>query len=460
MDRNALLAEIKSLETKRDSLLGKGRDMTADDVTEAKSLNNDIKKFQGQIDLLDESKGLDGWGRETARPQLPTGTKDTEILGFQDAGYDEYELLTTRERGQFQKSMKLLHQSGEGIFGKKAWESINTKAYRDAFWKYLRVGERGLGQDALKDLSDGYDTQGGFLAPPELIARIISRTPAPTRVSGLVTTITTGRDAIVMPKVNYNSDDIYSTGYRVTWTGEYPASDTAAAANDANMFGQHRIDIHTAMLTTALTRDMMEDNAFDIVGWVSGKLGETADLLSDNMAVSGTGVGQPFGMLTEVGSGADNIQFVTSGNSSALTADGIIKLDYALPEQYITSDSLAYVMNRTNTAQAIALLKDAQNRYLFRMGGAADGGLQGKMPDALLGKNIAYSAFMPNVAANAYPIVFGDLSGYIRALRLGLSIQVLQETGAKRNKVELVARYRLGGKTVEPFKLKAQKVST
>ena len=42
---------------------------------------------------------------------------------------------------------------------------------------------------------------------------------------------------------------------------------------------------------------------------------------------------------------------------------------------------------------------------------------------------------------------------------LGLTIQVLRETGAKRNRTELVARLRLGGKTIEPFKLKAQKVS-
>lgn len=460
MDRKELLAQIKAKEEKRDSLFAKGNEMSTDDVQGVKSLNGEIKGLQEKVDLLDQTAGLKSWGREPeSRPQLPGGTKDAEVLGFMHGGFDEYEFTSTKELGQYKKSLKLLSQSGEGIFGAKTWEAIGTKAYYDSFWKYVTKGRDWLGSGELKDLSEGLDAQGGYLAPPEIIARIVGRSPAPTRVAGLVSTITTGRDAITMPKVNYNADDIYSTGFRVTWTGETPSSDNEHNVNDLDVFGQHRIDIFTGMMSTAVTNDMLEDSAFDLQGWLVGKLNETSDLVGDQLCVSGTGVGQATGMLSEIGAGADQIQFVNSGHASLMTADGLIALDYALPEQYITSRSLAYVMNRTNTAQAIAKLKDAQNRYLFNMGGASDGGLQGLRPDTLLGKLLAYSAFMPNVAANANPVIFGDLSGYLRALRLGLTIQVLRETGAKRNKTELVARLRLGGKTIEPFKLKAQRVS-
>lgn len=460
MDRKELLGQIKAKEEKRDSLFAKGNEMTTDDVQSVKALNGEIKGLQDKVDLLDQTAGLKGWGNEPQnRPELPTGTKDAEILGFMHGGFDEYEFATTKEAGQFKKSLKLLSQSGAGIFGAKTWEAIGTKAYHDSFWKYVTKGRDYLGSGELKDLSEGLDAQGGYLAPPEMIARIVGRSPAPTRVAGLVQTVTTGRDALTMPKVNYNTDDIYSTGFRVTWTGEIPSSDTEHRVSDDDLFGQHRIDIHTGMMSTAVTNDMLEDSGFDLQGWLIAKLNETADLVSDQVAMSGTGVGQAFGMLNEIGTGADQIQRVNSGHASQLTADGLIALDYSLPEQYITSRSLAYVMNRTNTAQAIAKLKDAQNRYLFNMGGASDGGLQGVRPDTLLGKLIAYTAFAPNVAASAYPIVFGDLTGYLRALRLGLTIQVLRETGAKRNKIELVGRLRLGGKTIEPFKLKAQYVS-
>jgi HK97 family phage major capsid protein len=456
MDRKTMLAQIKAKEQSRDTLLAKGAEIKHDDIQQVKTLNDEIKGLQ---DLVDQMDSMKSWGEEPAtRPTLPGATKQNEVLGFLHSGYDEFEFLKSADQNSVKRSLKMLGQQGEGIFGAKAWAAISTKAYHDGFWKYIHKGERMLGSGELKDLSEGLDTQGGYLAPPELIARILGRLPAPNRVAGLVTNITSSRDAVQMPRVNYAADDIWSTAFRVAWTGETPGSDTEHAVNDDDFFGSERIDVHTAMMSTSLTNDLLDDSGFDLQGFIVGKLGETSDTMSDQVAVVGTGVSQPFGMMTDVARG--RIAEVVSGNSSALTADGLIDLDYALPEQYLASGSLAYVMNRTNTARAIAKLKDAQNRYLFAMGMPEDGGLQGARPDSLLGKNIAYSPFLSNVAANANPIIYGDLSGYVRVQRLGLTIQVLRETGAKRNKVELVARVRLGGKTVEPWKLKAQKVST
>lgn len=245
---------------------------------------------------------------------------------------------------------------------------------------------------------------------------------------------------------------------RITWTGEIPASSTAMRVTDP-VFGQTQIPIYTAMMSIPVTNDMIEDSSFPLLSWLSGKFAETIDLLKDNMVLNGGGQGQPTGILLNPGdSGGTQPAVVTSGNANSLTADGLVKLAYSLPEQY--EDGAAWVMNKTNTAMAVAQLKDSNNRYLWGMG-YQDSGLEPTIRNrTLLGYPVLWSGFMPSVAANAYPIIFGDLRGYYLVNRVGLSIQVLRELYAETNQVLVLGRIRFGGQVVEQWKLKAHQIHT
>jgi HK97 family phage major capsid protein len=202
---------------------------------------------------------------------------------------------------------------------------------------------------------------------------------------------------------------------------------------------------------------MIEDSAFPVLSWASGKFTETVDLLYDNMVLNGTGVGQPHGILKNPGA-TDEPAIVVSGNASLLTADGLLDLAFTVPEQY--DDNSVFVMNKTNTAKAIAKLKDGQNRYLWG-DGLQDSGLSPAIRGrALAGYPVIWSGFAPNIAANAFPVVFGDLRGYFLVQRVGMSVQVLRELYAETNQVLLLGRIRFGGIVAEPFRLKVQKVST
>jgi HK97 family phage major capsid protein len=117
------------------------------------------------------------------------------------------------------------------------------------------------------------------------------------------------------------------------------------------------------------------------------------------------------------------------------------------------------VFNSTSAGKAIAKLKDSQNRYLFAAGVTSDG-LATARPATLLGFPIIESDFMPDVAANSYPVIFGDLAGYYLVQRVGFSIQVLNEVKAAQNQVSIVGRMRVGGQVAEDWRIKIQKVST
>jgi HK97 family phage major capsid protein len=455
MKRSELLAEQYTAKSAEFSTLMAKENISDAEAADARALMGEVKELKGKYT---EAVELEREAEETA--QFANGLKsnpvnlrhdsqgkvgEASLEGFQPAG------TTVVDR----KNLAVVYEEGELGLDQKTLSAISTMDYKRSFRNYLRKGINGVSSNELKTLQEGVDAQGGFLVPDDVMAKIIQRKPTPTRLASRVMSLQTSRDRLLIPKVNYTSDNIYTTGIRVTFTGEVPASSTAHRVTDP-VFGQIGIPVHTAMLSMPLTNDMVEDSAFPIVSWSADKFQETIELLKDNMIVNGSGLGQPMGILANPG-GADQPDIVVTGSAAALTADGLIDLSYSLPEQY--DENAAFYLNKTNAGKAIAKLKDSNNRYLFGTG-LQDSGIASARPKELLGYDYAFSAFMPDIAANAYPVIFGDLSGYYLVNRIGFSIQVLREVGAEQNEIRLLGRIRLGGQVAEEFKLKIQKCST
>ncbi len=434
---------------KVEALLGKGPEMTAEDLSEVKSLNDDLESLSGQIEDLQQLGEIEVKNRQRMSfLQRPSNgapfTGQAHIDGFSSAGA----AFVDRKSG-------LITDEGEMLMDRKTLAAICSRPYKEAFQTYLRKGLSSMGSVEVKMLQEGADTAGGFLVPEEMLSRIVQKEPTPTRVYGYTTKLSTSRDAVVIPKVNYGADDLYTTGIRTVWTGEVPATATTARVTDP-VFGAERIPVYTAMMSMPITNDMVEDAAFPLVGWAAGKFAETIELLYDNMILTGTGIGQPTGILNNPGA-ANQPAIVPSGNASAITADGLVDLAFSLPEQY---DAHArFVMNKTSTAAQIALLKDTTNRYLWGYG-LEDNGLSPDLHNRrLLGYDVSYSGFMPGVAANSYPVLFGDFTGYYLVNRVGFSIQVLRELYAETNQILLLGRLRFGGQVAEDWKIKVQQVA-
>jgi HK97 family phage major capsid protein len=444
---NTVLAEEKSL---REKYADPSTPMPAEEAAKWGQLLDDAEAVKGQLDTLARSEKMTEWADDATGQTIPLapGKAGTASLsGFEPAG-----VATVEGKGG---GLALVDDEGPGsAFSAKMRETLASDAYKEAYRLYLRKGVTGLGQTHIKTLQEGIDEQGGFLVPDDLLARIVGRKPTPTRVAARTTRIPTGRDRVVMPKVNYSTDDIYTTGVRVNWTGEVPSSSTVHRVTDPK-FGQIGISVYTAMLSMPLTLDMVEDATFPIVSWSSEKFRETVDITRDDIVLNGSGIGQGAGILLNP-DGTDQPAVVKSGNGSALTADGLLDLTWAIPEQY--DENSTFVFNKTSTGKAIAKLKDADNRYLWAQF-EQSGLVLPARERPLLGYPVLFSALMPNVAANAFPAIFGDLSGYFLVDRVGFSIQVLREVYAENNQIVLLGRVRFGGQVAEPWKLKVHKVA-
>ena len=478
---------LKRFETRskelNDYVAGTGDNMTAETYNKASAIRDDLKDIRGQIE---ECKKHEGLAKDAAEfrsyvEDPVTGHRHgSGVLGKTDAGETELELdfdgdedaRAGRKSPSFRNRLrvkKILNERGAGVFGQSggqgyssnAAKAVQTREYRQALRSYFRNGR--MSQVHLRLLEDGLDPQGGYLAPVENIAKLIEKKATPTRVSDLCSVINSSRDAIALPRVNYTTatDDslgnIYATGFRATLTDENPTSATQANVNDTNIFGSVRVSIYTWLIEGVLTNNQVEDAMFDPLVWMSGKFDETIRLLKDNMAINGTGASQPVGMLANPG-GTDTLTYppvIYSGTPASpfLTPDGLVNLTEDIPEQYDTN--IRYLFKKTTTGKTIRTLKDGNGRYLFSQG-ETDNGMVPARERMLNGYPVIYSQFMPDPAANAYPVIAGDFEGVTLVNRIGYSVQVLREIAARQNQLVVLGRVRFGVQTLEPWRLRVQ----
>ncbi len=332
-------------------------------------------------------------------------------------------------------------EAGERQIGERQRPAL----YRKAFETYVHHGERAvlaLGGAYVKALTAGTDSEGGHLVPVDWQAQILRAAGARAGLRRHVTAIPTSRDAVEWPTIE-GGGDIHASAVRRTWVDEQPAE---GAAESEPTFGAIRIPVHTAMLTTKASRNLVEDSAVPFTDILAGLFGDEVRLSDEEAFLAGDGVGKPLGLLNTAG-----VPSVNSGHASKVTADGLLDLFYGLPAQY--RDAAVFVTNSA-TEDAVRKLKDGNNQYLWVGGFAAT-------PETLLGRPVVSSEFMPAVKANATPIAFGDFSRYVVVDRVGFAVQRIDgdQQLAEKNQVGFVGRQRVGGRVTQPRGFRLQKIS-
>jgi HK97 family phage major capsid protein len=194
------------------------RDAIAKQLEEAKAEADRLVGLKGRLDAgrkfaEDPVGGLPGFGGAAKG-----GDGAFALAGVESAGYARIDI----------ESKRLVDEVGPGVFGLKAWDTMQTLEYKRDFLMYLRAGAKGqrVIDRCVKTLQEGLDDQGGVFVPADLIMRVVGRLPAPTSLRGRCQQFTTGRDILKLPKKQYSSDDKYTTAFRATSTGEIPSSAT------------------------------------------------------------------------------------------------------------------------------------------------------------------------------------------------------------------------------------------
>jgi HK97 family phage major capsid protein len=354
-------------------------------------------------------------------------------------------------------------------------EEINEKVLRKAFRQWMKKGSDQNGNGALADavnavfngdakLKEAYfeshpeikslavntDTDGGYLVHADMNGRIIKRIfeTSPIRQYAAVASIST--DALE------GMTDGDQVGYG--WVSEKASRPQTATSK----LGTWRIDTHEMYAEPAATQKVLDDAAFDIEGWLTGKIGDRFARVENNAFVLGTGDGQPTGFLTAntisdaAGASAtyDNyiadkkIGYIPTGvadgfapipdTGDAAQGNPLIDAIYALKTEYRNRPGCAWAMHRV-TMGACRKLQDAFGNYIWSPG------FNGQ-PATLLQYPVAEFNDMPILGAtNKFAIAFANWKEFYQVVdRIG--IRILRDPYTAKGFVLFYATKRVGGK--------------
>ena len=273
---------------------------------------------------------------------------------------------------------------------------------------------------------------GGYLVDPQTSESIRSVLRASASLRGIANVV-----------------QIEATSYDVlidrTDIGSGWATEAAAVTEtDTPQIERIAIPLHELSALPKASQRLLDDSAFDVEGWLAGRIADKFARAEASAFVDGDGVDKPRGFLTRGSVANDSWTWGTLGHVATGTdgdfapvdaADAIVDLVYALGARYRANGT--FVMN-SKTAGAVRKMKDADGRFLWSDGLAAG------EPARLMGYPVLIAEDMPDIAVGSLAIAFGDFSaGYTVAERPDL--RILRDPFSAKPHVLFYATKRVGG---------------
>lgn len=183
---------------------------------------------------------------------------------------------------------------------------------------------------------------------------------------------------------------------------------------------------------TPVSRTALEDSAVNLVDYLQDHIVAEFGTLEAQWFVTGDGTTQAEGVLTSTE--------VEEIEAAAINTDALLDVFYGVKSSYALNG--AWLMNR-KTMRIVRGLRDSDGNLLWQPG------LQAGQPGLLLGKPVYECDFMPDAAAEATPIIFGDFyRGYTITDRVTFEPHADYNTRFGEDIVVFGGRRRVGGKVV------------
>ena len=311
-----------------------------------------------------------------------------------------------------------------------------SDSYKKAFWDQVRSKDT-VPYEVRNALSEGVDTEGGYLVPDEFERTLVQALECEGAVRPYAHVFTTSNGLHKIP--------IVTTKGVANWIDE-----GASYGESDDVFGAEQIDAHKVGTIIKVSEELLNDSAFDLEAYFQAEFARRIGNKEEEAFLIGDGSKKPTGILNATG-GAE--VGVTAASATAITADEIIDLYYSLKSPYRKN---AIWMLNDSTVRAIRKLKDANGQYLWQPA------LREGEFDTLMGKKIVTSVYAPEIEAGAKTVMFGDFSYYWIGDRQGVTFKRLNERYADFGQVGFLASKRVDGKLILPEAIKVlqQKAGT
>jgi HK97 family phage major capsid protein len=315
--------------------------------------------------------------------------------------------------------MMLADKGGPGKPGTFGWQGARTLStdYVDGFFSYVASNGHNVGAA----LYEGSDGAGGYAVPAVVSDQIVPLAPNELAVRRLANVVPTTSDIKVPIKATFGA--------------AHPKAENAAFVETDPTIGQFTLSafMNGAMTTVSweLAQDVPAFQQFAITGMLL-----STQILEEGYYVAGTGIGQPQGLLGNVGEGVSE-EPDASGNLVSIngTLDILGKLNA------VYHPGASWLMDR---ATGVILRKAQTQANLFNPAWTRVGA-----QDFLHGYPVEYSASMPTAARGVCPILFGDFKqGYVIGDRggSGINVKILDQPLATTGQIIMLSYRRTDGR--------------
>lgn len=361
--------------------------------------------------------------------------------------------------------------SRPGATGGNDRTTPEAEAYKTAFLGWVRnpldVRRQQDLQQRAKELrkveakadEDGFETRavqtvtstgaaGGF-ALPEIIERAIARLSVDISPIRQIATVRMVGSPDYKELFDVN-------GAAFEWLGEAATrnqTNTPDLAEVAPTFG-------LASAKPQASEESLDDLFFDVENWLVSSAAEAIAQGEGAAFVAGNGTNRPTGFLSgpaplstaDASRAFGTLQYIPGGQAAAMptSADIFYDIIHSLRARYRAN--ARWVTSKLVLA-AMRKYKDSQNQYLWQPSLVTD------QPATFMGYPITEAEDMPAVAANAFPVAFGDFKeGYLIADRVGM--RMTRDEITTPGFVKFYVRKRVGGKLRNTQAIKLLKIAT
>ena len=340
-----------------------------------------------------------------------------------DESIERVEKLEQRE-----SSVKEIITSAERSGGFSTSEKKSSDEHQTAFRSYLRSGYKNLSSAEVRTLTQGTNSQGGYLVPDEeFIAKLLKKGDDLLFMRQLATKIKlTGAKTGGVPTLSTDFADC-------DWTTEL-----LTGSLDNLVFGKRTLTPQALAKKVKISNVLLNNSAMDPEGIVIDRLAYKFALTEEKAFLVGSGSGQPLGVFTASASGISTGRDISTGNTTtAVTFDGLIEAQENLKDVY--QKNAAWLISR-DLRKMVRKIKDTTNQYIWENSTKLYG------PSNLLGAPVYVSEFVPKVfTTGLYVGLYGDFSNYWVADSLDQQIKRLDELYAETNEVGFIGRREIDG---------------
>lgn len=320
-----------------------------------------------------------------------------------------------------------MYEAAKGVKGENANKTASAQSDYEqecrALAEYVRSGK-------LTEIRAGVNMtlgDNGAIIPTAIANKIIETVENICPIFDMTTKYNV-KGTLTFPVYNEGPDQV-----QCAYATEFKALDP-----HTGQFTSESLSGHLVGALTKISRSLITNGEFDVVSYIIGKISLAIARFLEKESLVGTGTSACQGVLV----GAT--QKMTAAAATAITADELIDLQLKVPEQY--QANACWIVN-TKTLGVLRKLKNNDGDYLLTKDLVKGFGFE------LLGKHVYISDNMPEIAASAKAVLYGDMSGLFSNLRPGIEMQMLNEKYADEHAVGVVAWYEVDTKVIEQQKV-------